>query len=496
MKRKIIKNRISKVVASLLMSVAIIAGMTQLINIKAQASEGNYISSILLKAGKDGNATLSKKGYNVLSPSLVDGNGKKIWLGYKTTDDAKKAIRGMVVANSKGNVHASLDGDRVLCKPVKGGSIMLDGDKEAFLHITRSEKAGAPIKAITLLNSNTNNEVKFSSVMAVSNNGAETVRNLSKQPVVLKNNNGQTFLSLIKSDIWKNYVSSIAVFKGKNKRTVVKKIAEAGYDFYVDHNYGTKSKVKMMAIARTNDKNKAITDIIALSSKKNVANYNIASTTKIAGKYIFTTTNTKLGNPINNIDSVSGLSDIEISADEWAGVIVASGSNDIARPFITQNSRYISLTSSKTRYVLRNATCDDQTDLKISITTAKKNLNKKVIYKNKLLSKFFKPEVVASDNEESNKQGTANLARPDKADKPANNDSNVEEKNDSEEISQAVTENEKTTEVVEDNKNGEGTIITYIDDEQPPIVQLIILLAIALMIPIVTMVIRKRLKNK
>lgn len=420
--------------------------------LNASAADNRYYSEMTIVAGDAGEQTLLDKSYSVFHPMLQNTSGDPYWIGYKTTSDKSAAISSL---------HSEANGSLSWNKNSKEPAVL----SMYFMSAEQNDNSG------------------FESVMPIPNNGAVVMPDANGNPAVLYTANGQGYLTLIKEDVWKNYIGSIAAATADSKKGAVTQLYKSGCEYYIDHNYSQDaSKFTYLGYTRTSDVSQAIKDITALSGAA-PEGYEKAASAIIPNRDLYITRNEKYGNPILDLEPFESGQGTELSASKLAMMIAANGDGQMTKPYILQSDAYQRLMAEGGTYLMSDVICEDGTASGLSFVSSKENLSDKQRERYAQLS-LAEP----GDNGSLTVQGTVEETTDSDA------DSDTIESDNGEAVTAAPTEAEEQT--TYDN-SAAGTAYADPGDAFPPLPAIIIPSVIAVLIPVVTLILRKRiLKGK
>ena len=486
----------------------VFAAAALMVNFRYTAAAERYISDVTVVKGEDGEDSLIDKGYSVIHPYFLDGEKNQAWIGYKTTSTKTSAITDV-----------SADG----VSNIKG---IKDGSKN-------------PVMAIYYMSADVNDVSKFTEVMPLANNGAVPAKGSDGNIAVFETENGSGYICMIRTDVWESYIESVTFATGKTKKVAVKELCKKGCEYYIDANMSDGDTYTLIGYTRTNDKSKAITDIIGLDSDKAAPEgyEKIAagsSDLKVKKKTLYYTTDTKYGNPLVDIDFMEGFKKMELTGKQWTSLVIARGDNEITKPYILENAEYKAMAESEDAYLITKAMCNDDTDTGIIITCAKDGLKDKQKAKGALLSVEVKDDETddsntadaADDMEHVQYDNAGEGAAPADSDAPADGDGNAvkeggdqadengntdkgdttdENNNDGTTVDDEQADNDNgsdDTGITDDGEqtkgeetDGTGTVISAGNGRMPGKVEMIILIATVVLIPVVTIFIKKKIEK-
>ena len=461
---------------------------------RAQAAAGQYISDIILQTGDNAEDRLIEKGYSVMYPALINGAGEKIRIGYKMTENSGDGITDIIVETKKENVKKKFGKKTVKYQPVPGGSLGVGGksgkpDKTCYIHCTKDGQAGSLLTALHFLSSDTGGVDGFNELLPLANNGTVPVKNSDGTAAAVQSGENSGYLSVVRSDIWKNYIGSVVTAKGKTKKDVVMELCRLGCEYYVDRDFGGEGDVTMVGYTRTSDKKSAVKDLIGLSADNETpAGYEKVGDTKIADKYLFISVDEKYGNPLVDLDYMKNAKELDLTAKGWTSLVIARGDNTVAAPYLTGSDEYIKLQESKEKYILTAVDCEDEKDTGLVYTTEKEGLKEKQKEKRKKIKNS------SGDSEEvkSEKQAEED---DDEAAEPAKESQTIQY--DEADAESKVDEQSKKDEDVSGSAvdtDGVGTVLSGSKAEVLGTAQTVVLFLVILLIPAVTIIIKKNIE--
>lgn len=439
------KNRFRKISALCagLLTAAVIASVP----FSAGAAEQKYISSLMTSTGENGEGELLGKGFKAFHPMLSGKNGEGLWIGYQTTPDAASAIT---------ELQAEADGSFTWKK---------GGDK-------------APVLSMYFISSSLSGESDFKNVMPIPNNGATVMPGSDGGPAVFNTDSGQGYLAVIRSDVWKSYISNVVSVTADTKKNAVTQLYKKGCEFYIDKNLsGSDSSAAYIGYTKTDDASRAVTDIIALQGGEAPEGYEATGSDALAGKTYYITRNAKVGNPIVDLEPLESENESELTAKEVSAMIAANGDDHVTKPYILENAQYQKLAQSKDKFIMSDIKLGDGPATGLSYVSAKDGLADKKKEKSRLTGS------------KADTEGT----------EPVATTAAVEEATAQEETAAVPEKNEdEEVETAESETVGEGAGTSYSDpgSELPPWPAVVIPLIIAVAIPVATVIIRKRMLTR
>lgn len=342
---------------------ALAFGAASFAGIPAAAAEGAaYLSELTVVPGETGEKTLLDQGYSVFHPMLRRASGESFWIGYRTTADKAAAVRGL---------HTDA-----------GGGFQWDTDS-----------AAPAVTSLYFLSSETNGASGFDKVMPIPNNGAAVLPDATGAPAVFRTVNGQGYLALIREDVWKNYIGSIAAATASSQKDAVTQLYQKGCEFFLDHDFSDDaSACTYVGYTRTNDASKAVTDII-LSAQTPPGGYEKTGAA-VQGRELYVTRDEQYGNPVMDLEPFESGTETALSAPQLAAMIAANGSDTVTKPYILQNSDYQKLTESGGTYQMSDVIREDGAAGGLSFASAKD----KLLSKQRLRRRMMKLEDAGGDD--------------------------------------------------------------------------------------------------
>ena len=462
-------------------------------NPHALASGAQYISEVSTGIEDEGRDALNESGFIGFTPSIVDGSGRNIWIGYKTTEIKSNAATDIRIKGSSG-----------------------DFGLEAV-----KERGKAAVMAIKVVSADTNSVPDFDDVYPLCNNGLVPVKDSSGKVVTYNTINGKCYLALVKSDVWKNYVGDIKVVKENSKKAAITALAELGCEFYVDKNLSSKdSSYVYTGYIRTADEKEAVTDIVGLSRKDIEAEgYELISDIKIRGCYLYISHDEKYGNPLVDIEYIADFESMDITAKQWTDMVMGSAANSSAKSYILESDDYRKMIDSKDKYTINRIYTDEDVDTGLVITSVKNDLDEKQSSKKELIGGVISN--AGSAPEEPNEDEMPVDGNVYSEDTGAENaegtgvDEYVVEEGDIPESDESADGTEGSEGVTSENAEGEGTVedtrgsaentegpvedtegvgtVSETGGRLPGIVEIIIFILLVITIPVVTYFIKRRI---
>ena len=340
--------------------------------------------------------------------------------------------------------------------------------------------------------------------MPLDNLGSTPVVNSAGEPVVFETRNGSAYINTISDNLFKPYISQIHVAKASSKKKAVEELVKKGCQFFVDKDMdGSDNESVVIGYSRTADEDKAVTDIIALSKDvEKPEGYKEADKQIVSGKILYVTENNKYGNPLMDIDAMKGLMQVDVTSDDLVRLISSRGLNQVAKSFFIADSDYKKMEESKTKCVVIGIDTDDASDIGIVYATSKKDFKNKKAAKRKMLANILKNDEPEEDEfaEETKKEEVIpnNNEENENANKQYDEPQNAPEEQ-VEATEQADDENadsgdaEEVTDASGEDIAGAGAIVD--EDVYVSRTQIIVLIALAIMIPLVTIVVKRKIEN-
>ncbi len=470
------KNKIINVRFSVLFGVLFLFGLLVANSLGAKAAEVNYVTDFVIKIGDSGEDDLIDENFNVLHPNLVNDDGEKVWIGYKTSSDAKNVIT----------------------------DIKLDNKFDAKLV---KEESGNGIVAFYFLSADVNGISNFDKVMPITNDGSIVISDDSGEPVVFNSDNSKGYLCLIKEKMIRDYIGVVKVASGSSKKEAITKLFKKGCEFYVDKNFSHDSSgFVFLGYSRTNDVDKAIKDIIGIDEGTDIKldGYEKIDDFSFKGKNFYTTTDEKYGNPFVYLEFLENDTDIDFTGEGIANLISAGSENRVGIPFMLNSEGYQKLEDSEEDYVITNVDCIDDTVTGIVYATQKEELDDKKSDKDELLQSLVKES--KKDNKDNKDLINDIVNSAENGDIESSEDKKSEEVGDDQNVDGATDENSdgsidtpssegavgKNDESITDVDGNVGTALNEKGSKLPSTTETIILIFIIILIPVVTIVIKKK----
>ena len=308
------------------------------------------------------------------------------------------------------------------------------------------------------------------------------------------------YLICMPEKAFKPYVSDVKVVSAGSKKAAVEKLIAQGCVYYVDENFSSGSDVVLVGYCRTDNESEAVTDIIGLGEEDvSVEGYERVSDEKVAGHLLFITKDTSAGNPIYDIDAFEDVEDTEISSQIMTDMRLSRG-DAMSKQFIKAEDEYIQASESEKTYLMVGADATDGKDLGIALITDVDGFTEKREAKREMLVIDGKDKDAASgsaagleqDDTSHDKSDDETVAEESNYDTAKDNpDGNAE--GDNEDITAYDGSSEPGTE--EDAESYQGTVLSVLGGTGATIF-FIVLLAIAVVIPIGTVFIKKNIEKK
>lgn len=320
----------------------------------------------------------------------------------------------------------------------------------------------------------------FDKLMPIPNNGAVAMPDASGNPAVFLTENGQGYLAVVYDDVWKSYIGSLSSATASSKKEAVTQLYKSGCEYYIDQNYSQdNAKYTYLGYSRTSDPSKAITDIIASNSAA-PAGYEKACGDVVPGRELYVTRSEAYGNPIMDLEPFEGGQGTELSASKLAMMIASNGDNQLTKPYVLQSEAYQSLTTDSAAYLLSNIICEDGAVTGLSFASAKDKLTDKQKARYALLN-LSEPGNNGSLTVEGAVENTTDSEAEPEVIEP---DYDVPK----------TTAPEAEEQTTYDN-SAAGTAYADPGNYLPPLPAIIIPSVIAVLIPVITLILRKRILN-
>ena len=318
------------------------------------------------------------------------------------------------------------------------------------------------------------------------------------------------YLICMPEKAFKPYVSDVKVVSAGSKKAAVEKLIAQGCVYYVDENFSSGSDVVLVGYCRTDNESEAVTDIIGLGEEDvSIEGYERVSDEKVAGHLLFITKDTSAGNPIYDIDAFEDVEDTEISSQIMTDMRLSRG-DAMSKQFIKAEDEYIQASESEKTYLMVGADATDGKDLGIALITDVDGFTEKREAKREMLVIDGKDKDAASGSAAGLEQDDTeqnDIAQDDTSHDKSDDETVAEESNydtakdnpdgnaegDNEDITAYDGSSEPGTE--EDAESYQGTVLSVLGGTGATIF-FIVLLAIAVVIPIGTVFIKKNIEKK
>ena len=351
--------------------------------------------------------------------------------------------------------------------------------------------------------------------MPLPNSGGMPVRDKDGSVLEYRLEGSLFYLICMPEKAFKPYVSDVKVVKAGSKKAAVEKLIEQGCEYYVDEKYSSGGDFVMIGYCRTDNESEAITDIIGLGEEDTgIAGYELVSDEKVAEHLLYITKDTSAGNPIYDIDAFEDVEDTEISSKIMTDMRLSRG-DAMSKQFIMVEEEYINASESEKTYLLTGADTTDSKDLGIAFITDVDGLTEKREAKREMLGvegKVKQDEAESSEDQELDGTGEDGVQQDGTEQDIAVQDGQNEEvvaegssydtpgdasEGNAEADSTEVAANDGSSDsVAEEDKEGfQGTVMSVLGGTGATIF-FIVLLAIAVVIPIGTVFIKKHIEKK
>ena len=440
-------SRLQKVLG---MGAAVAFGITCLavVPLNASAAENRYYSEITTAEGDAGEQTLLDKNYSVFHPMLQNAKGEPLWLGYQTTADRQAAVTSL-----RREANGGFTWNKDSAKPAVLSVYFMSAGQDGF-----------------------------DQLMPIPNNGAVAMPDANGDPAVFQTANGQGYLAVVYDDVWKSYIGSLSSATASSKKEAVTQLYKSGCDYYIDQNFSQDTaKSTYLGYSRTSDPSKAITDIIA-SNGAAPAGYEKAGGAVVPGRELYVTRSEAYGNPILDLEPFEGGQGTELTASKLAMMIASNGDNRLTKPYVLQSEAYQKLNADNSAYLLSNIICEDGAVTGLSFASSGDKLADKQKARYALLG-LGEPGNNGSLTVDGDVQNTTvGETEPDATEQDGE--------------APGTTAPEAEEQTTYDN-SAAGTAYADPGDALPPLPAIIIPSVIAVLIPVVTLILRKRiLKGK
>lgn len=277
-----------------------------------------YITELCVVKDSVALEKMVKKGYISIETNLnldakdLDENDGSVYILYKLGNKSN-AITDIRVSNLS---------HEVLGKYKRVSDISLNrgtNGRAIYLYYSKDKNTGEPLRAIRVgVNRNDSSKKEYID-RAIANDGSISVRKIDSNKVANldEGRKGMSiFLYMIKDTLMKPYIESIDVFTADNKEAAIGKIADAGYNYYLDENVSDTKKCTLIGYEKTSDKKSAIRDIVIVKKDDYKAYKRVGKL--FDGKYLAYSKDEKLKSRIYDISYKDADTKFEIELSRWA----------------------------------------------------------------------------------------------------------------------------------------------------------------------------------
>ena len=341
----------------------------------SRAAETTYIKEVTVRSGESADEELTKDDYTVLYPAVA----KDTWIGYRTTGSASEAITDICLG---GDGQREKDGASISYEKI---SNHISGQT---LYYTKNSAAGEPLMGLHFVTEGEDKEA-----MPLMNDGAETVRRTDGEIAKLDAGTDKGFLIQIKKNIWKPYISDIKVATAGSKKDALMKLGALGCDYYIDENASSKGYT-MIGYTKTDDEKEAITDAIVMGEKDaEIDGYELVSEEKVLDGYLYMSVDTEVGNPLLDIDAFENPEEEKITESEWVEFESASGNANVTTPYYHKDDRYNKMSENESLCELRPCNLTKKAKaLGLVVISGEEGLDAKKSVREERISQLTEPE--------------------------------------------------------------------------------------------------------
>ena len=295
----------------------------------SRAAEGTYISEVTIRSGESATEDLTKAGYTVLYPAVASDT----WIGYRTSASDSGAITDICLG---GNGQREIN-DRTI--PYEKISGQIAGHS---LFYTRSSEAGEPLMGLHFVTGGGDEDV-----MPLMNNGAETVRRTDGEIMRINAGTDKGYLIQIKKDVWKPYVSDIAVVNADSKKEALMQLGALGCDYYIDEKVSS-SGCTMIGYTKTDNERESITDAVIIEDPdRKIDGYEQVSEEKVLGGYLYISRDSAVGNPLLDVDVFEDPEKETITESDWTQFASANGNTGVVLSYYGKDDSYNRMSQNK-----------------------------------------------------------------------------------------------------------------------------------------------------
>ena len=225
------------------------------------SAQPSYITGLFAAAGDKALESIEENGYSPILTGLNMGStgGEQVYIGY--TKDGSDPITDVRLMADCGD-STVIDGISYSC----AAHVDLDAGKESSagcLYITHDPQAGTPIVALDIRRAVVADE---GVLMPIANDGSEVVCDENHYPRSAENDEtAMIYLYMIRDQIAAPYIRDMAVVTADSHWEAVAQAAAQGFRYYADVNLNPEqSDVSIIAYQRTQDREQAVTHIVAV----------------------------------------------------------------------------------------------------------------------------------------------------------------------------------------------------------------------------------------
>ena len=327
--------------------------------------------------------------------------------------------------------------------------------------------------------------------MPLPNSGGMPVRDPDGSVTEYRLEDSLFYLICMPKKAFKPYVSDVKVVSAGSKKAAVEKLISQGCSYYIDENYSSGNDFVLIGYSRTDNTSEAVTDIIGLGDEDTaVEGYERVSDERVTGHILFVTKDTSAGNPIYDIDAFEDVEDTEVSSQIMTDIRLSRG-DAMSKQFIKAEDEYIQASESEKTYLMVGADTTDGKDLGIALITDGDGFTEKREAKREMLAISAKDKDTASGS-------AVNLEQDETVTEESNYDTAKDDpdgnaKDDNEDITAAGDPSDPESE--EDTESYQGTVLSVLGGTGATMF-FIVLLAIAVVIPIGTVFMKKHIEKK
>ena len=336
----------------------------------------------------------------------------------------------------------------------------------------------------------------------IPNNGGTVDRDSHGNPILYTEGDTKGYMIHIGDNTWKRYVSDIKAASADSKEGALKKLATLGCDYFVDENYATDGGCTVIGFMRTDNKEKAITDVVGLTDKDEVpTGYKKVSDEEVAGHILYVTSEPSMGNPIYDMDAFEDVDGVELSSVMLTDMRL-SRSDKMARQFILADESYKEAAESDKIYLMISADTIDGKDIGLALVTDGEGLADKRSAKTEFLRHEEQNSTEKAENPAGEEETADSGGEDETADPAGEEDENPSEGSEFDNGDETTEENIDVSSGEESDETGkgeeevfQGTVLNVLGDSGTTVF-FIVLWGMAVLIPVITVIIKRIMEKR